>query len=390
MYPRHSSASHSLPATPLRAIVLACAMLGTAPAWAQDAQATASAGTTADTAGASIDQVTVVGSRARNRTVFDSSVPIDRFGAREVSNALSTGDVGAALQNLSPSINFPRIESSGASDSVRGIQLRGLAPDQVLVLINGKRRHNAALLTNGGGDTSGVNPIDLDTIPLSAIDHIEVLKDSAAAQYGSDAVAGVVNVILKTGEHGGSLGLAAGRLQEGQGKLNDFKLEADAGFRLGQDGFVHVAANARQRGQSWNNFKSANPVNYSPAGNPKNASWNRDGARNGDPGIEAYNLAFNAELPHAASGATLYAFGTAGTRNTVAGNNFRRANGLATLGQLFPDGYFAENNMSAYDFQLTAGARGKAAGWHWDVSTGYGKNRARQYSNLSSNPSLGP
>jgi iron complex outermembrane receptor protein len=334
------------------------------------------------------DVVVTTGVRGEQRTVADSPAPIDVINGEQL---LHTGraELSEALARLLPSFNFGT-NQAGVNSVVRPVSNRGMGPAYTLVLVNGKRRHNAALLTNGGGDTSGVNPIDLDTIPLSAIDHIEVLKDSAAAQYGSDAVAGVVNVILKTGEHGGSLGLAAGRLQEGQGKLNDFKLEADAGFRLGQDGFVHVAANARQRGQSWNNFKSANPVNYSPAGNPKNASWNRDGARNGDPGIEAYNLAFNAELPHAASGATLYAFGTAGTRNTVAGNNFRRANGLATLGQLFPDGYFAENNMSAYDFQLTAGARGKAAGWHWDVSTGYGKNRARQYSNLSSNPSLGP
>ena len=188
MYPRHSTASPSLPATPLRAIVLACAMLAAAPAWAQDAQT--NTGTTVETASASIDQVTVVGSRARNRTVFDSSVPIDRFGAREVSNALSTGDVGAALQNLSPSINFPRIESSGASDSVRGVQLRGLAPDQVLVLINGKRRHTSAVLDTESS-FAGTVPVDINAIPPNAIDHIEILRDGAGAQYGSDAVAGV-------------------------------------------------------------------------------------------------------------------------------------------------------------------------------------------------------
>ncbi|HEV7814593.1 MAG TPA: TonB-dependent receptor, partial [Janthinobacterium sp.] len=163
----------------------------------------------------------------------------------------------------------------------------------------------------------------------------------------------------------------------------------DAGFTLDGDGFIHVAASARDRGQSWNNFPSTNLVNYSPASNPGNASWNRDGAHNGDPGIEAYDIALNAELPLNRD-VTLYAFGTAGTRNSIAGNNFRRANGLATIDRIFPDGYFAVNNMSSYDFQLNAGARGKLAGWNWDFSTGYGKNRARQYSNLTINPSLGP
>ncbi|CDG82360.1 TonB-dependent receptor plug domain-containing protein [Janthinobacterium agaricidamnosum] len=333
------------------------------------------------------DVVVTTGVRGEQRTVADSPAPIDVINGEQLAHT-GRAELSEALARLLPSFNFGT-NQAGVNSVVRPVSNRGMGPAYTLVLVNGKRRHNAALLTNGGGDTSGVNPVDLDTIPLGAIDHIEVLKDSAAAQYGSDAVAGVVNVILKNGDHGGSAAVGSGRLKEGDGNLNNSKIEADAGFKLGQDGFVHIAANARQRGQSWNNFKSTNPVNYSPAGNPKNASWNRDGARNGDPGIEAYNVAFNAELPYSGD-VTLYAFGTAGTRNSIAGNNFRRANGLATLGQLFPDGYFAENNMSAYDFQLNAGARGKSAGWHWDVSTGYGKNRARQYSNLTSNPSLGP
>lgn len=207
MHTCHFYPVSATPATPLRAIVLACAMLGAPSAWAQDAQATT--GSANETASASIDQVTVVGSRARNRTVFDSSVPIDRFGAREVSNALSTGDVGAALQNLSPSINFPRIESSGASDSVRGIQLRGLAPDQVLVLINGKRRHTSAVLDTESS-FAGTVPVDINAIAPNAIDHIEILRDGAGAQYGSDAVAGVINIVLKKARTGGAASVSYG------------------------------------------------------------------------------------------------------------------------------------------------------------------------------------
>jgi iron complex outermembrane receptor protein len=333
------------------------------------------------------DVVVTSGVRGEVRTVADSPAPIDVLSGEQL---VQTGraELSEALARLLPSLNFGT-NQAGVNSVVRPVSNRGLGPAYTLVLVNGKRRHNGALLTNGGGDTSGVNAVDLDTIPLGAIDHVEVLKDSAAAQYGSDAVAGVVNVILKSGNHGGLLTASSGRLENGNGNRNNNKIEADAGFKLGEDGFVHLAATARKRGQTWDNFPATNLVAYSPASNPKNATWNRDGAHNGDPGIEAYDIGLNAELPLNPD-VTLYAFGTAGTRNTVAGNNFRRPNGLATIAEIFPDGYFAINNMSAYDYQLTAGARGKAAGWNWDASTGYGRNHARQYSNLTINPSLGP
>ena len=333
------------------------------------------------------DVVVTTGVRGETRTVADSPAPIDVISGEQLIHT-GRAELGEALARLLPSFNFGS-NQAGVNSVVRPVSNRGLGPAYTLVLVNGKRRHNSALLTNGGGDTSGVNPIDLDTIPLSAIDHIEVLKDSAAAQYGSDAVAGVVNVILKSGNHGGSIAASYGKLKEGQGNLTGSKIEGDAGFTLGDDGFLHVATALRKRGQAWYNFPSTNLVAYSPAANPKNASWNRDGAHNGDPGIEAYDLAFNAEKPYNKD-ITLYAFGTAGTRNSVAGNNFRRPNGLATIGQLYPDGYFASNNMSAYDLQLNAGARGNSAGWAWDLNSGYGVNRAHQYSNLTINPSLGP
>jgi iron complex outermembrane receptor protein len=333
------------------------------------------------------DVVVTTAVRGEARTVADSPAPVDVISGEQLIHT-GRAELAEALARLLPSFNFGT-NQAGVNSVVRPVSNRGLGPAYTLVLVNGKRRHNAALLTNGGGDTSGVNAIDLDTIPLSAIDHIEVLKDSAAAQYGSDAVAGVVNVILKSGNHGGQVSASYGKLKDGEGNLSSKKLEGDAGFALGEDGFLHIGAALRKRGQAWYNFPSTNLVAYSPASNPKNATWNRDGAHNGDPGIEAYDLAFNAEKPYNAA-ITLYAFGTAGTRNTVAGNNFRRPNGLATIAQIFPDGYFALNNMSAFDYQLNVGARGKTSGWNWDISTGYGKNRAHQYSNLTLNPSLGP
>jgi len=126
--------------------------------------------------------VTILGSRDKSRTVFDSAVPIDRYSGAELEQALNaSGDLGAALQTLAPSINQPRVSSSGGSDSVRVIQLRGLAPDQVLVLVNGKRRHtNAALDLEGL--FKGTVPVDLNTIPVNAIERIEVLRDGAMSR----------------------------------------------------------------------------------------------------------------------------------------------------------------------------------------------------------------
>src|SRR5471030_3276546 len=141
------------------------------------------------------DVVVSTGVRGEARTVADSPAPIDVISGDQL---VQTGraELAEALARLLPSFNFGT-NQAGVNSVVRPVSNRGLGPAYTLVLVNGKRRHNSALLTNG------VNPIDLDTIPISAIDHIEVLKDSAAAQYGSDAVAGVVNVILKSGNHGG-------------------------------------------------------------------------------------------------------------------------------------------------------------------------------------------
>ncbi|HEX7988267.1 MAG TPA: TonB-dependent receptor plug domain-containing protein, partial [Duganella sp.] len=233
----------------LRLALLATGLLGGAGALAQTS------------VGQVQDVVVTTGVRGEARTVADSPAPIDVISGEQLIHT-GRAELAEALARLLPSFNFGT-NQAGVNSVVRPVSNRGLGPAYTLVLVNGKRRHNSALLTNGGGDTSGVNAIDLDTIPLSAIDHIEVRKDSAAAQYGSDAVAGVVNVILKTGNHGGQISAGYGELKNGDGDLSNKKLEGDVGFALGDDGFVHIAAALRKRGQSWDNFPSTNLVAYS-------------------------------------------------------------------------------------------------------------------------------
>lgn len=320
------------------------------------------------------------------RTVAESPAPIDVIQGDRVGGT-GRADVAESLSKLLPSINFGTT-TAGINSIVRPIFNRGLGPAYTLVLVNGKRRHNGALLTNGGGDTSGVNPVDFDQLPLSSIGYIEVLKDSAAAQYGSDAVAGVVNIVLKSQDHGGHFGFLGGSLYDGSGNLDTFKAEADVGFKLGSGGFIHLSGDARKRGLAWSNFYAANPP-FSPASNPKNATWSGDGAHNGDPGLKSYSLAYNAELP-VSEAVTLYSYASFGQRSTVIGNNFRRPNGTADITQIYPDGFYPLNNTAETDFQVQGGARGNIGGTHWDLSTSYGRDHVRQYSDLTINPSLGP
>ncbi len=356
---------------------------------ASDLAADSAAPAAVDSVGAApASTIIVTGVRGgKPRTVAQSPAPIDVVQADQLS-APGRADLGEALASVLPSIGFGT-NTAGVNSIVRPVFNRGLGPAYTLVLVDGKRRHNGALLANGGGDTSGVNPVDFDQLPLSSIAYVEVLKDSAAAQYGSDAVAGVVNVVLKSQDHGFHFSALGGALGEGHGDTATYKLQADAGFKLGDNGgFLHLSADARQRGLTWNNF-FATVLPYAPASNPKNAAWNGDGAHNGDPGIKQYSFGYNAEAP-LNDQVKLYSFGTAGQRWTVIGNNFRRPNSVADIDQLFPDGFYPLNNTVEYDFQVLFGAKGDWGGTHWDLSTTYGKDHVRQYSEQTINPSLGP
>jgi iron complex outermembrane receptor protein len=138
-----------------------------------------------------------VGSRAVGAEV-EKAVPVDVMTHDQIASTGFT-ETAQVIQSLAPSFNFPRPTITDGTDTVRPATLRGLGPDQVLVLINGKRRHQSALVHLNGSVGRGSTGVDLNAIPVSAIDHIEVLRDGAAAQYGSDAIAGVINIVLKGG-----------------------------------------------------------------------------------------------------------------------------------------------------------------------------------------------
>ncbi len=342
----------------------------------------------------SLDAVTVFGSRLQNRTVFDSAVPIDVFAPADLDAALSSGELGQGLQALSPAINMPRASSSGTSDSVRAIQLRGLAPDQVLVLVDGKRRHANAVM-----DIEGLFPgtvsVDLNAIPAAAIDHIEVLRDGAGAMYGSDAVAGVVNIVLKHGIGPGRVDLGFGEnrthfaptgetLTDGENRT----VGADAGIALG-NGFIRFGA-------TYQNRAATNRAGPSSA---TWTSWNStpedlalDGKvvfRSGDPKLESTGLFYNAELP-LAGGAAAYSFATANFRSTQGAAFFRYPGDPSNVPSIYPAGFLPVSTGDSTDLGVVAGIKGTGAGWTWDVSAREGFNRFGYGLTNSLNASLGP
>src|SRR5450830_807573 len=186
-----------------RALLLGGLMVTTFSAEAQDSSAT----------DGELQSVVVTGTYAKNRRTVDSESPIDIIGAKELQASGST-ELATVLARLLPSVNFPRPSGADASDAVRPAQLRGLSPDQTLVLVNGKRRYTSAVVNVNGTQGRGSAPVDLNAIPIEAIDHVEVLRDGAAAQYGSDAIAGVINIILKKGASGGEAEVGFGEYQK--------------------------------------------------------------------------------------------------------------------------------------------------------------------------------
>jgi iron complex outermembrane receptor protein len=303
--------------------------------------------------------IVVTGTRALNRRTLDSASPVDVIGGKELQGTGSS-ELATVLGRLLPSMNFPRPSGADASDAVRPAQLRGLSPDQTLVLVNGKRRHTSAVVNVNGTLGRGSAPVDLNAIPLAAIDHIEVLRDGAAAQYGSDAIAGVVNIILKKGAEGGEVEAGWGEYQEHDGK--QVTLRGSAGFALGDQGWARIAVEAADR----------DPTNRAGV-DPRASAGARRGQVNqrfGDPESRPRSIFFNSQY-RLNDNVDLYAFGSYGRRKTSSAANWRTP-GNTTI---FPDGFLPLEDSTSSDTSFVTGLRGDLAGWRWDASLDYGRNK---------------
>ncbi|MFA6067852.1 MAG: TonB-dependent receptor [Janthinobacterium sp.] len=316
-----------------------------------------------------LQSVVVTGTFAKNRRTIDSESPIDILTSRDLQST-GSGELATVLARLLPSLNFARATGADASDAVRPAQLRGLSPDQTLVLVNGKRRYTSAVVNVNGSLGRGSAPVDLNAIPLAAIDHVEVLRDGAAAQYGSDAIAGVINIILKKGAAGGDIEVGYGQTQERDGKQKSIK--GSAGFALGEDGWVRVSAEVAER----------DPTNRAGRdfSNPLEPRYGQVNLRYGDAESKPATVFINSEY-HLSDNLDWYAFGGYGQRDTSAGATWRAGlvkdkNGqYVTRSSIFPEGFLPIQNSTLTDQSLVTGLRGEAAGWRWDASLNYGSNK---------------
>ncbi len=415
-----------------------------APAMAQTTQSAPSQESAADTQAADQEdagnQIVVIGSRVANRTVSDSPVPIDVISSSALQ-ASGTGELNKTLNQLIPSFNFPQPSIADGSDVTRPATLRGLNPDQTLVLVNGKRRHVSALLNINGTVGRGAAAVDMNMLPALAIERIEVLRDGASSQYGSDAIAGVINVQLKTAASGGRAqvsygkyvttldgvagfsGLAGGQppldptdsryLQasgSGERKARDgayTTFGVNVGLPVGDGGFFNFTGEYRDRNYTNRQGYDLRPNYIRPTSttfDPREATFNRLEYRYGDAKTEDFNFLINSEVP--LGSAEFYAFFTYGHRDGLSAANYRQqsaatnrdfsvlAPGTAPTNANFvgltSDGYlpFIQSNID--DVSATSGIRADLAGFKGDFSVGFGRNELNYRTENSVNVSFGP
>ena len=332
----------------------------------------------------SFGQEVTVGSRAVNAEA-EKAVPVDIITHAQIESAPST-ETNQIIQKVAPSFNFPRPTLSDGTDSVRPATLRGLGPDQVLVMVNGKRRHVAALVNVNGTVGRGSAGVDLNAIPASAIDSVEILRDGAAAQYGSDAIAGVLNLVLKSDAQPLKLEVKGGSTTHGDGEMLDSNLSG--GWNVGR-GAVFATVEYRDRYDT--NRALNDPRDQIVKGDAGNNAVPQPNTHWGDAYERDIMSLANLNLPISQDGKQIfYAFGTYDLRHGSAGGNYRRALDTTDWPQIYPLGYLPLIEPRIADQALTAGVRGQAGAWFYDASAGYGRNKMDFYVRHSLNVSLGP
>ncbi|MFT3791059.1 MAG: TonB-dependent receptor [Rudaea sp.] len=336
-------------------------VIGAGSAWAGDTPETMSA-------------VVVTGTRAENRTAAESMQPIKVVSAKALEES-GSGELGEALSRLVPSLNFPRPASSGFTGIIRPAQMRGLSPDQVLVLVNGKRWHTSAFLNTNVTQGRGSAPVDLNTIPISAIDHVEVLSDGASARYGSDAIAGVINIILKNDGEGGQVNASLGQYGAGDGTQRH--LDGDAGFALSDRGSVHVSFDGNYNGYT----NRAGP----DLRNPGTPGYGTVDYRLGDPEVRNGKVLVNGDFAFSDS-LSAYGFASYNRANGDTWDAFRNGRGSPYDALAYPNGYLPRLHSQDEDRSLVLGLKGDmAGGWKWDASVDYGQNGIDFYTRDSLN-----
>ncbi|MEJ1963475.1 MAG: TonB-dependent receptor [Gammaproteobacteria bacterium] len=351
-------------------------------------------------------EVIVTGTRQRDVKAIDSPAPVQVIASEELARTSSTPDLIQTIASLVPSLDTTRF-GGDLSNLTLQASLRSLSPNDTLILVNGKRRHttsNIGIAANG--EFAGGAGVDLNFIPANAIDHIEVLTDGAAAQYGSDAIAGVINIILKKGYDGGNLQASYGAYQDGGGDTND--VTGNVGFEPYDGAHLNFTAEYRDHAHS----VRSNPLDYvlnpsAPAGTYPSAGlkpidtnvlnapgWPILNRIHGDASYQIKLASFDSGFRFGEN-VELYSFGTYGEKSGSAIQNYRLPHIAAytnpSTGQTlyqYPYGFSPLIETEEKDYGLTAGLRGALATWNWDLSTTYGRDTNDFYTRATSNTVL--
>jgi iron complex outermembrane receptor protein len=355
--------------------------------------------------------VVVTGTRVANRTVLDTAAPVDVISAESLKNA-GTTEITQALSVALPSLNFPRPGLTDGTDTVRPATLRGLAPDQTLVLVNSKRRHSSALVNVNGTIGRGSSSVDMNTIPTAIVRNIEVLRDGASAMYGSDAISGVVNIRLRTDRTGGEASVTYGA------RKTEYDVLADAppaganygaapasrsltdgqtgtvsmwkGLPWGEDGFLTIAAEYKdQKHTERSGYDMRRAYTASGAFDPREATFNRFDTWYGEPELKQTTLFANAANP-LGGGVKLYGWASFQNRDAKSAANVRRAVQDQNITSVYSDGFIPFIVPNVRDVSLTGGINWAMGDWDMDASLGYGKNQMRFDLENTLNRSIGP
>ncbi len=371
--------------------------------------------------------IVVTGTRRTDRTLADSPVPVDVIGGEQLTNIGST-ETNKVLNALVPSFNFPQPSIADGTDALRPATLRGLSPDQTLVLVNGKRRHVSALLNINGTVGRGAAAVDLNLIPSLAIERIEVLRDGASSQYGSDAIAGVINIQLKRQTNGGRASVTYGKYittldgvanvtglqtnaagqpffdtvdnrilasnSSGERKARDgetMTFAMNVGLPIGEEGYLNFTGEYRDRSRTNRAGFDLRP-NYNrpapPLFDTREVTFDRLQFRYGDAKAQDFNFLINGGVP--IGDFELYTFITYGQRDSTSAANYRQQSvaanrdfsaispgttpTAANFVPLTPDGFLPFIVTDLTDYSGTTGLRGELGSWNANLSVGYGHN----------------
>lgn len=355
--------------------------------------------------------VVVTGTRVANRTALDTTSPVDIIAADSLKHA-GTSEINQALSVALPSLNFPRPGLADGTDTIRPATLRGMAPDQTLVLINSKRRHSSALVNVNGTIGRGSSSVDLNTIPTAIVKNIEVLRDGAAAQYGSDAISGVVNLRLRNNRDGGEGTVTYG------GRITEYDFLAAAppagapwtaqtsrkrtdgqtatvsawkGLALGDTGYLTIAAEFKDQKhteRSGYDMRQQYPL-VNGAFDPRELSYDRYNAWYGEPEMQQSTLFANAGISMG-DGVKLYGWASYQKREARTAGFTRPAQDARNIISIYPDGFLPIIAPLVDDYSATGGVTWSLGEWDMDTSLSYGKNEMAFTIENTLNRSIGP